>query len=283
MVTPRSRMTINEIKQKQDLFLEQNNLSTAFYRSRCDWNELIRIGEHFESQRCRYTDLVQGYLSEIASFEHIHSYRHRIKETESLLKKIIDKTDEKGEPITLDNYRVKITDLIGIRVLYVFKSDYYPIHEQIWKRFEHQTVENIHIKLREGDDKSIYDKILKHDPVIEPNSVYRSIHYTVYVDEKNLHDARLEIQTRTIFEEGWSEVNHNLIYKNENYYDLSFILGNASKILSALVGECDSLSELMKGIHDKYAQKLSDNENSDNKITDPDMILQDVVRDFLQK
>jgi len=278
------KMEFADIKENKHLFLTNYNIREDFEASGCDWDCLMAIGEDFESRRSGYFEAVQKYITDIAKFPQIHSYRYRVKETGSLIKKIITKTCTKQETINVDNYRVKITDLVGIRVLYVFKSDYYPIHEKIWEKYEHQKAENIHIKLREGDDKSIYKEVLKNDPMIELNSTYRSIHYTLYINEKDLYDARLEIQTRSIFEEGWSEINHKLVYKNKGVADY-LILNEASRILSALVGDCDSLGELMKNIHSEYLQKLSDKEKShvDDEIPRRDNSDDDILSEVLQR
>jgi len=282
MTFNQSRMTFKEIKGNKARYLEEYNLVSEFTQSKCDWDVLMSIAEDFQSRRDRYVLKAQEYLSEISNFKHIHSYRHRIKEIDSLIKKIIIKTIEKGEQITIDNYRTEITDLVGIRVLYVFKSDYYPVHEQIWNRFGHQTAQNIHIKLRQGDDKAIYEKILKYDPMIEEDSVYRSIHYTIYINENDTRDARLEIQTRTIFEEGWSEINHKLVYKNKGVADY-LILHEASRILSALVGNCDTLGELMKSIHNEYIRRNEQAKNTPEIEVKTDAIMQDVLKKFLLK
>ena len=51
------------------------------------------------------------------------------------------------------------------------------------------------------------------------NKDYRSIHYVIRNDTYDpssgvrLFQVKVEIQTRSIFEEGWSEINHSLIYK----------------------------------------------------------------------
>lgn len=57
----------------------------------------------------------------------------------------------------------------------------------------------------------------------------------------------VEIQTRSIFEEGWSEINHKLLYKRGNLrLDEEILLKQASSILSSLAGDCDTLGELIE-------------------------------------
>lgn len=241
----------------KDQFLKENNLFAEFHKSGLDWAVLDSIAQQHENNRKEYYKRIAlDHVDTIMKFKHVHSVRYRVKETESLIEKIIRKTNE-GEPnINVDTYRTKITDLIGIRILYVFKSDYYPIHEQIVKVYEKKFVERRpQINLRTGDDRNLYNKI--RDPIINENKVYRSIHYTMLAHENDSDSPRIEIQTRTIFEEGWSEINHKLVYKKGNSAG-NLLLQKTSDILNALSGDCDTLGELMLKI---YSELCQDNKN----------------------
>lgn len=278
-----ARMSLSEIVNNKQLFLERYHLEHEFARSGYAWDELMEIAKQFDMDRTtKYPELVQQYIAEIANFEAIHSYRYRIKETDSFIKKIITKADQKNKKVTLQNYLTQITDLLGIRVLYVFKEDYYQVHRQLMDKYQHQLVENVHIKLQEGDDRSLYSKILDCDPIIEENSTYRSIHYTLCAEENNLRGPRLEIQTRTIFEEGWSEINHKLVYKNNNVSDY-FVLLQASKILSTLVGNCDTLGMLMKDIYDEYMKRMSEVKSDSDVNVDSNVVMNEILEKFLLK
>lgn len=276
-------MTLNEIMKNKESFLQNYHLKNEFEKSGYDWDELMEIAQEFERNRkSKYPELIQKYISRIAAFDTIHSYRYRIKETDSLIKKIITKANQKGKVVALNDYLINITDLLGIRVLYVFKEDYYRVHEQLMKEFRHQLVENVHIKLQSGDDKSLYEKILDCDPIIEEKSTYRSIHYTLCADEHNMQGVRLEIQTRTLFEEGWSEINHKLVYKNQDVEDY-FVLSQASKILSTLAGNCDILGMLMKNIYDEYKKRLVNTSKNVENRASKNEIMQEILNEFLMK
>lgn len=245
-------MTIQEIKDNQEKFLEEYQVHTQFVASKLNWDSLMELAEDFDNKRPQYETVALNYVKEISSFNHIHSIKYRIKKTDSFIKKVILKSYN-GFEINMQNYMTEITDLIGIRVLYIFKSDYLPVHEQIWKAYNKKMTQDIHIKLREGDDEVIYANMKKYKPVFEPNKTYRSIHYTMQ-SSNDQNSARMEIQTRTIFEEGWSEINHKLVYKNEKAAEFYF-LTQASKILSMLVGDCDTLGDLMKNLYDEYLSR----------------------------
>lgn len=260
---PEQKMTLEEIKQNRDRFLKDYDLSEAFLRSRLSWDELMAIADDYEVKRPQYEELVLQYVKKISEFEKIHSVKYRIKKADSVIKKIIVKTCDGLHGIDLSKYMITLTDLIGIRVLYVFKSDYLHVHNQIMDAFFPQMTENVHIKLREGDDAGIYAGI--RNSVVEHNKDYRSIHYTLRSTESH-GSARMEIQTRTLFEEGWSEINHRLVYKNEKVAGFSR-LSQASRILSSLAGDCDTLGDFMKDIHDEFTKRIAE-KNVDLKRLD---------------
>lgn len=235
-------MTFDEIKANKDQFLRINDIEKQFAESGYSWDTLIEIGIDYERRQPELFKIIHQYIGEISQFENVHSYRYRIKSTESLLAKII----RKYKGLTADNYYKKITDLLGIRILYIFKSDYLSIHHQIMKRYGDQKAEDIRLKLRDGDDQITYEDIIKSGEVkVERNNIYRSIHYTFYASPKNIKNSpKIEIQTRTIFEEGWSEIDHKLVYKVSS--EMKNQLEAMSRVLSDLVGTCDSIGSLMK-------------------------------------
>lgn len=256
------KMSFDEIKADKDKFLEIYGLVDMFKECGYTWDELIEIGEDYNSKRDSvFFDLIQNFIIEISKFTDVHSYRYRIKETDSLIAKIIRKGKSREEKITIDNYYSEITDLLGIRILYIFKEDYWSVNKQLMEKYKPQLAENIHLKLRDGDDEKTYQSLLdSYDLVVEKNEAYRSIHYTIYSDPNNIKNSpKIEIQTRTIFEEGWSEINHKLVYKNISFPEIEKI----SNILSDLVGSCDTVGGLMK-----YFYRRVEEDNSVSKIID---------------
>ena len=287
-------MTLDEIKNDKMKFLHDYGIEVQFKASNLNWDQLMHIATSFNEIRPEYEKIALGYVKAISNYDCIHSVKYRVKYVDSLLKKIITKSSEgleDFEPINITNYMRLITDIIGVRVLYVFKSDYLAIHKQLMRDYDALRTEDVHIKLKDGDDKKIYSGIKKPSPVYDENSVYRSIHYTLRATEKK-DSPRMEIQTRTIFEEAWSEINHRLIYKNENTSEYLFLI-QASRILSSLAGECDSLGDLMKGIHDDYLMKLTDKcrkeearsvlHNQKELSITSEQVMKDVMKEFLHR
>lgn len=287
-------MTFAEIQADKEKFLRQYEVEELFPKCGVSWETLMEIGDDYET-KCYgdgrkhqkyegiYFQIIQSHIAKIASFENVHSYRFRIKKTGSLLAKIIRKGAERKTTYTSANYFQKITDLLGIRILYVFKEDYWPVHEQIMNAYENQLAQDISIKLKEGDDKEMYERLLQEysNVRVDEDKTYRSIHYTIYA-QKNDIDAfpRVEIQTRTIFEEGWSEINHKLVYKTG--------VGNSglkktSDVLSSMVGACDTIGMLMKILYDTGIQSDRSKTKSIETASQEEDNVVEVIRNFLRQ
>ncbi|MDE5605364.1 MAG: RelA/SpoT domain-containing protein [Eubacterium sp.] len=280
------KMSFDEIKDNKDKFLETYGLVDMFKECGYTWDELIEIGEDYNSKRDSvFFNLIQNFIVEISKFTDVHSYRYRIKETDSLIAKIIRKGKSREEKITIDNYCSEITDLLGIRILYIFKEDYWSVNKQLMDKYKPQLAENIHLKLRDGDDQKTYQSLLSaYDVVVERNEAYRSIHYTIYSDPNNIiSNPKIEIQTRTIFEEGWSEINHKLVYKNNSFPEIEKV----SNILSELVGSCDTVSGLMQYLYNRVkddngtSKMVDDLDGKVNMLDTGNDSIGDVIRKFL--
>lgn len=237
----------------KDKFIEEYHLESDFEKAGVAWAELIAIAEDFEKRRPELEEIAEGYSKTVRTFEKVHSVRVRVKDTEHLLEKVVRKSclrDEREGKINRDNYTTEITDLIGIRALYVIKSDFIPLHYSVVKEYKSKFAEKPQVKLRVGDNKALYDEI-KHGVEFQEDKVYRSIHYNIRETMKDGNPVHIELQTRSIFEEGWSELNHEMVYKKKKPETTMLLLQITSNILSSLAGNCDSLGELMNTIYNQ--------------------------------
>ena len=83
-------------------------------------------------------DFVNDYLYDIERAG-IHSYRYRTKNPGHLLEKIIRKRKEdpeKFKDLNRNNYYKYMTDLIGIRVFFLYREDWIYFHKYITTVFE---------------------------------------------------------------------------------------------------------------------------------------------------
>lgn len=194
-------------------FLEEYHLPIdTFNRTQIQWDALLEIGLHHESQHRELSITASHIASKLLLNEHMHSVRWRIKDHDHLMAKILRKQlqqSKKYQDISIDNYTSVITDLIGIRVLHLFKDDALMLDNSIRAKYHFYETPTCFYRL--GDDTSYLpdSKFIKkvHD------IGYRSIHYIIETGDK---DDRVytEIQMRTLFEEGWSEIDHIIRYPN---------------------------------------------------------------------
>lgn len=189
----------------------------------------------------------------------IHSYRYRTKAPDHVLEKIVRKRKESPEKYAhLDhtNFHKYITDLIGIRVFFLYREDWIHFHRYITSRFENDPSQYIHDRLRDFDenpdhyylaerpkaykrtgDSKIYDG---SEIDIITDGIYRSLHYIV-----KYKGYYVEIQGRTLFEEGWSEIDHDIVYKEAQDDEM---LKDYSRLLNRLSGLADEMSSYFRKI-----------------------------------
>ena len=210
------------------------------------WEELSAIEQDFEKKLSDYEQAAHGITNVLLKTAGVHSVRYRVKNPKHLLKKVVRKRcNDKERVIDLENYEREITDLAGVRVLHLFKSDWLRIHRFItenWNLYEEPTA-----YYREGDSAEVLTLFKKLHCAVKPHPFgYRSVHYLV---KTHLTRATrvVEIQVRTIFEEGWSEVDHTLRYPDFSDDPLTT---NLLSLLNRLAGSADEMSSYVQALHE---------------------------------
>ncbi|WP_269501129.1 RelA/SpoT domain-containing protein [Burkholderia sp. IMCC1007] len=195
-------------------FREQNKITEAEWEiANIDWNTLSAIGNHHESQKNSLSRIAEAMARDLQSIDRVHSVRFRVKDTDHLLVKIIRKRVEgsdKYADINLENYQEKITDLVGVRALHLFKEDVFRIDVRIreaWHLAEAPPVAYVR-----GGDQGEKLEDAGFDVKVH-KAGYRSVHYIVSTSPGR-QIVFAEIQVRTIFEEGWAEIDHTVKYPN---------------------------------------------------------------------
>lgn len=125
-----------------------------------------------------------------------HTLATRIKEKESLLKKIEEKNYE--------NLEAQVEDFVGARVVCLFSSDLPILGKVVRETFNVVREEN-------KDIEAAVDSF-----------GYLSVHYVCTIRADNsgarysgLHGIKFEVQCRTILQDAWANVSHYLAYKGE--------------------------------------------------------------------
>lgn len=228
-------------------FLERNRISPEIWdRSQCNWSELKAIAEDHNTNQGRLLQSADFFAKLIQKFDCVHSVRWRVKDTEHLLAKIIRKRAEGVEKylaLKADNYHENVTDLIGIRALHLFKDDCLVIDKQLretWKTIE---VPIAYVRL--GDDQDLTQKF-KDDAfkIKEHPAGYRSVHY-VFESQPTERRVITEVQVRTIFEEGWSEIDHQVRYPNlSDVPQVNYFL----TIFNRMAGSADEMGGFVRAL-----------------------------------
>ncbi len=203
-------ISILKISKEHQQFLESMGINPNRVKNiDLDIHLLVDIANDYDSAETQeeLLDSAELIAKKIQRCKQVHSVRWRVKDTSHLIEKIIRKKEsnnEKYADIDVTNYKSKLDDLIGVRAIYLFKHDWLPVHQHILSRWSPK--ENVIIYYREGDDLEQYSQ--PNCETKKHHDSYRSIHYIVPATEK----VTCEVQTRTIFEEAWSEIDHKVRY-----------------------------------------------------------------------
>jgi ppGpp synthetase/RelA/SpoT-type nucleotidyltranferase len=223
---------------KLNEFLEKYNIKKEdFERTKLSWELLLEIKKDHELHFDELDGIGNTITNLMLKFDKVHSVKFRVKNSEHLIEKIIRKTIENPElDCNITNYFEKVTDLIGVRALHLFKEDWINIHNIITAKWE--TNGKPIAKVRKGDSEIIIEDYLNNNCIIEEHKFgYRSIHYNI-LTRFYLRTNIVEIQVRTIFEEGWSEIDHHVRYP---YDQNNPILLPYLTIFNRLAGSADEM------------------------------------------
>ena len=242
-------------------FLAEYNISEAdLQAANVTWDELALIAEEYKTLENTMRELGKSFIDEfLYDIEKagLHSYRYRTKDVWHLLEKVVRKKKEnpkKFGPMDHTNFYKYVTDLIGIRVFFLYREDWIHFHEYITRRFENDPNQYIHDRLNDFDDdpnhyyiaerpkayKRTGDSKIYNSTEIDiiTTGIYRSLHYTI-----KYKGYYVDIQGRTLFEEGWSEIDHDIVYKEAEDDEM---LQDYSKLLNRLSGLADEMSSYFR-------------------------------------
>ena len=167
----------------------------------------LEIEKRYESYRPAFNEIldkIENLLKQKINLPSNPTYKARIKSFPSYYKKILrQKAKESSQSIEL----VTLTDMIGIRVICAFVEDLALVEKQVVESFDVKEIE------RKGADQSFKE------------FGYESVHILIAIPENCLPESGIspelrknlvcEIQVRTILQDAWAEVEHELIYKTE--------------------------------------------------------------------
>ena len=188
------------------------------------------------------------------------TYKSRVKSFESYYRKVLRL---KQNEMVDTNSLIYLTDMMGIRMICAFLEDINLAVEQLKEIFE---VKEVEIK---GAEKKFSE------------FGYESVHVLIRIPEKcmpkfegkfkNLKKVSdeivCEIQIRTILQDAWAEVEHELIYKTEfNPFDIPLRRKLAS--LNASLTLADITLQEIRDYQNKLQGELEERRNSFYELAD---------------
>ncbi|WP_448788412.1 RelA/SpoT domain-containing protein [Bacteroides graminisolvens] len=234
----------------QNAFLKKYNIKDEdFQNTGLNWNDLEEIYNEFIAD----TPILEAQLLKLFSVfvkqDHVHSVRYRVKSPEHLVEKIIRKKIlNPDRSITSSNYRSEIDDLIGMRILHLFKDEWKSFHDYIIGNFDLK--ESPTANYRDGDPNEYLQKYEENGCALNPHKYgYRSIHYIIKCRILS-ETIGCEIQVRTIFEEAWSEIDHTIRYP---YYMDDAIFKQYLMIVNRLAGSADEMGTFIVTLKEHLA------------------------------
>jgi len=227
-------------------FLSTNNLSQdEWERSGADWEVLQAIADHHIARNHSLCTAAEAIAGRIRTFPGVHSVRWRVKNADHLLEKIVRKKlePEKNRAyvnINVDNYTKVVTDLVGVRALHLFKDECVAIDTEIRRNWDSKEVI---IYIRKGEQHLVSEELKQAGgKPKEHGKGYRSVHYIIKTKPEKFQ-IFAEVQVRTLFEEGWSEIDHKVRYPNfSKNPTVELFLG----IFNGLAGSADEMGSFVK-------------------------------------
>lgn len=182
--------------------------------SKSSIDDLQAIAEDYKARVSELKISAEYFANALQAIPCVHSVRWRTKDVKHLIRKIVRKKAENSEKyisINKENYQIVVNDLIGIRAIHLFKDDLIEIDKEV--RLKWQIRETPTIYIREGDENCPNVEQPYEQKVHKAG--YRSAHYIIESNPTK-ETVTAELQVRTIFEEGWSEIDHTLRYPDHS-------------------------------------------------------------------
>ncbi len=247
-------MPIDEFGLDRGKFLKCHCLNEEqFQATGLDWSVLEAIWAKHASTIPELQATAEYVSQRLRELPAVHSLKVRIKHPEHVIAKIIRKKQEICDfDVSLETYSEHITDLIGIRALHLFKDQWQFIHEFVKTTWELHEAPIAYV--RAGDPEAVLRAFSDSGCTMQEHPFgYRSVHYLIKSQPtKQLYVT--ELQVRTLFEEGWSEIDHQIRYPNlsDNPHLASFLT-----IFNRVAGRADEMGSFVKTLSRYLNDQLS--------------------------
>ena len=226
-----------------------------FESSQMKWEDLMKIYDDYNSLQDEFQERALSIFKKILNFKKkVNSCKYRVKDPEHLIEKIIRKTQDGNEHITKDNYIDRIQDIIGIRAIHLYKEDWEELNDMILQKWGNNIVSGPIAHIRNGDSPEFIKAVESKGGTVNIHKYnYRSIHYII-CETINDNKFYAELQIRSIFEEGWSEIDHDIRYP---YQVNNPLYNNYLGVLNRLAGASDEMATMLKLLDKDQNEKVN--------------------------
>jgi putative GTP pyrophosphokinase len=227
------------------LILSELNESEESLRAQgIEAETLLAIYKDYISRIDELRTIAAFVTDTVARHKDVHAARYRVKEPLHLLKKILRKKKEYPDRhLNAANYTAYINDLAGVRILHLSKQSCHHIANYIQQNWELKREPYAYVK--EGDTSEAKQFGALNYRVMMNDRGYKAQHYIIKVQAtRQLYF--IEVQVKTLFEEGWSEIDHCIRYPdhkpNELLNRLLWLLNQATSNADLLATQIQALA-----------------------------------------
>lgn len=147
-------MEDNLLIEQEEFLLKYKILEADFSNINLEWNELEEIYKDHVANIPFLESYLKSLFEQFIKIQRVHSVRYRVKDPEHLIEKIIRKKIENPERvITLSTYLSELDDIIGVRILHLFKDEWEYPHRYLKDNF---TLKETPIAFYRNGDSDIY-------------------------------------------------------------------------------------------------------------------------------
>lgn len=273
----------------KDEFIEKYHLQDkAAALAALDWALMQKIYTKCENIK---PDLEEAMLSfrGVERIPNVHFVKYRIKQPEKVIYKLLRHFLKEGsKAITFENFHEYVEDMIGIRLIYLIRAQWKEIHQEVLNKFGDKIWKDKHGKkalpvafVKVSDEASFQKFFEDNGCKLKYGELdYRSVLY--YLQHECLGRMwRVELQTKTIFEEAWFEIHGALHEPNKE--KKIYLIDDYLMSLKNIATEADNLTARIsyhKSELSEKADRMAHLESEKQKTLQDDSIFDQIRNDI---
>lgn len=198
----------------RDEFLRKYSIpEDEFQKTGLNWNDLELMFHDYVGWWKPLPEVGEEIAAILRKCHDVHAVKSRAKHPEKLVEKVIRRSIEIGSCWASSSNYVKVfPDLIGVRILYLFHEQWRSVNKFIKTSLPIVSSTSPVAYIQKPTPKRLYVAFTSAGVKVEEGKHgYQSVHYEM-CQRVDTRDIRVEVQTRTLYEEAWGEVSHVTAY-----------------------------------------------------------------------